>query len=144
MMLLFRRHLKIRGVNTPLHPETDYAALLIPEPARRTDVRIGYARLSTSGQKLGPQLDALTEACCRRVCADRGPGGTTCAPDCRPSAGRFPRTNQPAGMIRASFDRNGVGPVHRGQGQPTQAAMVNGASIRSHAPRTALWASGCK
>ena len=42
-------------MTTPLQPEAGYAARLIPEPARRTDIRIGYARVSTSGKKLDRQ-----------------------------------------------------------------------------------------
>jgi DNA invertase Pin-like site-specific DNA recombinase len=54
-----------------LAPDED---LLLPEPVQQTGALIGYARVSTSGQLLDRQTNALTAAGCLKVFSDKASG----------------------------------------------------------------------
>lgn len=97
--------------------------LLAAEPTVITEIRIGYARVSTGGQKLERQLDALTRAGCRRIFAEKKSGKNADRPELVaalefmrpgdtlvvPSLDRLSRSLQDLITTVADLRRRGVG-----------------------------------
>ncbi|MFI6522595.1 recombinase family protein [Spirillospora sp. NPDC050679] len=97
--------------------------LLAAFPVRRSDILIGYARVSTRGQSLDRQLDALKRAGCRRVFADKKSGKTAERPELEachaflnpgdtlvvPSLDRYGRSLQDLITMVGELRRNEVG-----------------------------------
>ncbi|MFD9504945.1 recombinase family protein [Streptomyces sp. NPDC060035] len=97
--------------------------LLVAEPALRTDIKIGYARVSTGGQKLDRQLDALNAVGCRRIFADTKSGKNDLRPELKachafltegdtlvvPSLDRYGRSLKGLVTMVAELRERGVG-----------------------------------
>ncbi|MEU7889853.1 recombinase family protein [Microbispora bryophytorum] len=104
----------------PAQPRQD---LLAAEPAAPTGIKIGYARVSTGGQNLERQLDALKAAGCRRIFAEKKSGKDTDRPELAaalafmqpgdtlvvPSLDRLSRSLQDLIMTVADLRRREVG-----------------------------------
>ncbi|WP_406469381.1 recombinase family protein [Streptomyces hirsutus] len=92
-------------------------------PLHPTEIRIGYARVSTRGQKLDRQMDALTLAQCQRIFADKKPGKNHLRPELKachaflqagdtfviPSLDRYGRSLQDLVNMVASLRERGIG-----------------------------------
>ncbi|MFG1709882.1 recombinase family protein [Nonomuraea sp. M3C6] len=101
----------------------DGPGLLVAEPLVRTEIKIGYARVSTSGQKLERQLDALTTAGCRKIFADKKSGKNALRPELKachafldpgdtlivPSLDRYGRSLQDLINMVAELRERGIG-----------------------------------
>ncbi|MFE3018966.1 recombinase family protein [Streptomyces sp. NPDC059256] len=97
--------------------------LLVAEPLVRTEIKIGYALVSTGGQKLERQLDALTAAGCRKIFADKESGKNALRPELKachafldpgdtlvvPSLDRYGRSLQDLINMVAELRTRGIG-----------------------------------
>jgi DNA invertase Pin-like site-specific DNA recombinase len=100
-----------------------YPELLVAEPLVRTEIKIGYARVSSSGQKLERQIDALAAAGCRKFFADKKSGKTALRPELKachafldagdtlvvPSLDRYGRSLQDLINMVAELRERGIG-----------------------------------
>lgn len=97
--------------------------LLAASPAVLTNIRIGYARVSTKGQLLDRQIDSLTAAGCRRIFADKKSGKNAERPELKachaflqegdtlvvPSLDRYGRSLQDLVNMVAELRARGIG-----------------------------------
>ncbi|MYT20265.1 recombinase family protein [Streptomyces sp. SID7760] len=97
--------------------------LLAAAPAVLTNIRIGYARVSTKGQLLDRQMDSLTAAGCRRIFADKKSGKNAERPELKachaflaegdtlvvPSLDRYGRSLQDLVNMVAELRARGIG-----------------------------------
>ncbi|QEU89007.1 recombinase family protein [Streptomyces viridosporus T7A] len=97
--------------------------LLAAFPARPSEIRIGYARVSTGGQKLDRQVDALTLARCRRIFKEKKSGKNDARPELKachaflepgdtlvvPSLDRYGRSLQDLVNMVAELRTRGIG-----------------------------------
>ncbi|MFC9125691.1 recombinase family protein [Streptomyces sp. NPDC057099] len=97
--------------------------LLAAFPARPSEIRIGYARVSTGGQKLDRQVDALTLARCRRIFKEKKSGKNGARPELKachaflepgdilvvPSLDRYGRSLQDLVNMVAELRTHGIG-----------------------------------
>ncbi|MFF1747026.1 recombinase family protein, partial [Streptomyces mirabilis] len=115
----------------PPHPDTpsnsrhtnNLTTPLVAERLVRTEIKIGYARVSTGGQKLERQIDALTAAGCRKIFSNKKSGKTDLRPELKachafldvgdalvvPSLDRYGRSLQDLINMVASLRERGIG-----------------------------------
>ncbi|WP_405393359.1 recombinase family protein [Streptomyces sp. NBC_01102] len=127
-------------MTTTQEPAHD-ADALVTEPLVRTETRIGYARVSTGGQKPERQFDALTAAGCRKIFADKKSGKDALRPELKachafldagdtlvvPSLDRYGRSLQDLINMVAELRERGIGftSLHENLARaPTAAAAV--------------------
>ncbi|MFD8525288.1 recombinase family protein [Streptomyces capillispiralis] len=104
-------------------PRTGRAGSPRRRTARPPEIKIGYARVSTSGQKLERQLDALNAARCRKIFADKKSGKNALRPELKachaflnpgdtrvvPSLDRYGRSLQDLINMVAELRTRGIG-----------------------------------
>ncbi|MFI8007889.1 recombinase family protein [Streptomyces sp. NPDC086010] len=97
--------------------------LLAAFPARPSEIRIGYARVSTGGQNLDRQVDGLTLARCRRIFKEKKSGKNDARPELKachaflepgdtlvvPSLDRYGRSLQDLVNMVAELRTRGIG-----------------------------------